>query len=180
MVNNSAQLHLAKLKYQMLKPKQRISESPEMISILHALKDLQIQKKLTEEPLHLEAALQYIEIRLGLADPNEQSKNALLFYKRMFDDFHAQENPIAEEYNHLRTLYPEKDAIFGAYMRYIEAQILRNQAIDARNENKLEKATEYEEASLQILNRLMDNDQYLRPYLYDRVEQSKRELTGQL
>lgn len=180
MVNNSAQLHMAKLEYKMLKPQQRVSESPEMISILHALKDLQIQKKLPAEPLHLEAALQYTEIRLGLTDPNEQSKNALFFYKRMFDDFHAQEDPIAEEYNHLRASYPEKDAIFGAYMRYIDAQILRNQAIVARSENKLEKATEYEETSLRILNGLLDNDEYLRPYLYDRVKRAKVELTKQL
>lgn len=180
MVNNSAQLHLAKLEYQLLKPAQNISTSPEIISILHSLKDLQIQKKLPAEPLHLEAALQYTEIRLSFSDPIDQPKNALFFYKRMFDDFHSQEDPITEEYNHLRASNPEKDAVFGAYMQYIDSQILINQAIVAREEKKVEKASEYEETALRILNELIASEEYLRPYLYDRIENSRATLTKQL
>jgi len=180
MVNSSAQLHLAKLEYQLLKTNQRVSDSPEIISILHSLKDLQIQKKLPAEPLHLEAALQYAEIRLSLVDPKEHAKNALFFYKRMFEDFHETEDPIAEEYNHLRASYPEKDGIFGAYMQYLDSQILKSQAALARRENKVEKAVEYEETALRILNSLLDHEDYLRPYLYDRVKRAKVEITKQI
>lgn len=176
MIYHSAQLHLSKLQYSLLRASQRTSESPEMISILHTLKDLQIQKKLPSEPLHLEAALQYAEIRLSLCNPEEAAKNALFFYQRMQDDFHSGEDPIAEEYNNLREAYPEKNDIFIAYMCYLDAQILKNQADLARKDEKVEKAVELQEAALKILDRLLEKKDTLRPYLLDRVKRARVEL----
>ncbi|NGX37555.1 MAG: hypothetical protein K1000chlam2_00711 [Chlamydiae bacterium] len=180
MVTSSAQLHLAKLEYRGLKRDQRTSDSPEMISILHTLKDLQIQKKLSAEPIHLEAALQYAEIRSNLSDPESYAKNAFFFYKRMQEDFHTAEDPIAEEYNHLRQELPEKDAIFGAYMNYLDAQMLKCQATEARTEKKIDKALSLEEQSMNILDELLQNETYLQPYLFERVKRAKVEIAKQL
>lgn len=180
MVTSSAQLHLAKLEYQLLKPAQRTSQSAEMIAILHTLKDLQIQKKLLAEPLHLEAALQYVEIRLSLSDPAERAKNAQFFYKRMHEDFHSKEDPIAEEYNHLRASHPDKDAIFNVYMRYVDAELLKSQSKLAMEEQKTEQALEYEETALKILDSLLAQPEHLQPYLLDRVKRSRIEITQKL
>lgn len=175
MVASTAQLHLAKLEYQLLKPQQRVSENPEMISILHTLKDLQIQKKLRCEPIHLEAALQYAEIREALADDHQEGKNGLFFYKRMMEDFDGVGDPISEEYNRLRDENPEKGGIVNAYMHYLDAQMLLCQAKMARKEKKLDKALQFEEEALQTLNTLLTYEEYLQPYLYDRVLRAKRE-----
>lgn len=177
MVTNSAKLHLAKLEYRLLKATQRSSESPEIISILHSLKDLQIQKKIGAEPLHLEAALQYAEIRSSFSDPQSYSKNAYFFYKRMFEDFHAKDDPIAEEYNDVRKMHPEKDRIFEAYMKYLDAQMMKCQAVIARTEKKLDKAVELEEGALQILEALLEREADLKPYLLERVKRTKAEIT---
>jgi hypothetical protein len=163
MVTNSAALHLAKLEYCLLKPQQRTSESPEMISILHTLKDLQIQKKIGSEPLHLESALQYAEIRSSLSESESYAKTAIFFYKRMFEA--------------MRESFPEKDGIFGAYMHYLNAQMLKCEAQIARSEKKLDKALALEDEALQILSRLLENEEYLQPYLLDRVKRTKVEIT---
>ncbi|NGX26612.1 MAG: hypothetical protein K940chlam6_00537 [Chlamydiae bacterium] len=180
MVTNSAALHLAKLEYRLLKPQQRMSESPEMISILHTLKDLQIQKKIGAEPLHLEAALQYAEIRSSLSEPENYAKNAHFFYKRMFDDFHAKEDPIAEEYNAVRENFPDKDGIFGAYMQYLDAQMLKCEAQIAKKEKKNDKALALEDQALQILDSLLEKEEYLEPYLLERVKRTKVEIAKAL
>lgn len=177
MVTNSAKLHLVKLEYKMLKPQQRNSESPEMVSILHTLKDLQIQKKVGSEPLHLEAALQYAEIRSSFSDPGSYPKNAYFFYKRMFEDFNTKEDPITEEYNEVRKQHPDKDRIFSAYMQYLDAQMMKCGAAMARSEKKMDKAVELEENALQILEALLEHEDYLKPYLLERVKRTKAEIT---
>ena len=125
MVTNTAQLHLAKLKYSQINPTNRTSDNPDILAILHNLKDLQIQKKLLAEPIHLEAALDYAEIRCNMTAPEEQAKNSHFFYKRMVDDFNNLEDPITQEYAILRQQHPEKNAIFNAYMQYARAQMLK-------------------------------------------------------
>jgi|GEM_PF-798847 len=176
MVTNSAALHKAKLEYRLLKTQQRSSESPEMISLLHTLKDLQIQKKVSSEPLHLEAALQYAEIRSLLSEPENIAKNTHFFLKRMHEDFHTTDDPIAEEYTQVRQKFPEKDAIFGAYMQYLNAQMLKCEANMARNEKKNDKALALEDEALQILDNLLETKEYLQPYLLDRVKRTKVEI----
>jgi tetratricopeptide (TPR) repeat protein len=178
MVACDAQLNLAKLEYQLLKPHQRVKEGAEITSILHTLKDLQIQKKLNSEPIHLEAALQYVEIRCQLSELDSQAKNAFFYYKRMLEDFTSGEDPIAEEYNRLRMEQPEKNAIFKAYMGYVDAQMLKWQAELAKEEKNFEKASQSQQKALQILNSLEKKKSLLKPYLFERVQRAKVELTS--
>jgi tetratricopeptide (TPR) repeat protein len=180
MVACSAALHQAKLEYQLLKPKQQVSESPEMLSILHTLKDLQIQKKVSAEPLHLEAALQYAEIRGSLSDPKGEAKSTYFFLKRMQEDFHPNGDPISEEYTQVRETLPEKNGIFGAYMRYIDAKMLVCQAKMVRDEKKLDEALALEDEALQILDELTEAEEYLQPYLSERVKRTKVEIAKAL
>ena len=176
MVTNTAQLHLAKLEYNLLKPQQRNGQSPEVISILHTLKDLQIQKKLTAEPLHLEAALRYAEIRGSLSDSGNEAKNGFFFYKRMYEDFNNKEDPLTEEYTLQREKNPDKDAIFNTYMRYLDGQMLKTQAEMARADKQSDKSLQLEEEAVRVFDKLLQNEESLKPYLLDRVKRAKVEL----
>jgi len=175
-VTSTAQLHLAKLKYRQIDPLLRESRNPEIISILHDLKDLQIQKKLASEPLHLEAALQYAEIRCNMSSPEEQAKNSHFFYKRMVEDFNNFEDPITQEYTILREKNPEKNEIFNSYMQYCQAQMLKCEADLLRTKNRLGKAKECQQKALDTVNMLLQNRETLEPYLIDRVKKFKVEL----
>ncbi len=179
-LQNSAKLHLAKLEYKLLKGEKRNSESPEMVSILHTLKDLQIQKKVAAEPVHLEAALQYAEIRSQLSNPDEYAKNVEFFYNRVYEDFHNQDDPITQEYTIIRSQNPEKDAVFIAYMDYIDAQIKKYQAEVAREEGNLEIAQGLEQTALENLEELLGREETLYPYLFDRVKRAKAEIAKKL
>ncbi len=176
-VTNTAQLHLAKLKYSQINPISRTSDNSDIIAILHDLKDLQIQKKLLAEPIHLEAALQYAEIRCNMAAPEEEAKNSHFFYKRMVDDFNNLEDPITQEYTILRQQHPEKNAIFNAYMQYAQAQMLKYEAQVLRTKNRGSKAKECQQKALETVNLLLQNKDNLQPYLLDRIKRIKLELT---
>ncbi|MBS0629537.1 MAG: tetratricopeptide repeat protein [Verrucomicrobia bacterium] len=175
-VTNTAQLHLAKLKYRQINPVNRTAENPEIITILHDLKDLQIQKKLLAEPLHLEAALQYAEIRCNMTAGEEQAKNSHFFYKRMVEDFNNLEDPITQEYTILRQQHPEKNGIFNAYMQYAQAQMLKCEAEILKAKNRTSKAAECQQKALETVNLLLQNKEHLQPYLLDRVKKIKVEL----
>ena len=120
------------------------------------MKDLQIQKKILAEPLHLEAALQYAEIRSSFSDPKSYAKNAYFFYKRMYEDFQEQGDPIAEEYNEVRQNHPEKNRIFEAYMKYLDAQMMKCQAAIARSEEV------HGTRALQFLGRVKSTEENLQ------------------
>lgn len=175
-VTNTAQLHLAKLQYNLINLSERTGENPELIAILHDLKDLQIQKKLLAEPLHLEAALQYAEIRSNMATPENAVKNSHFFYKRMYDDFNNLEDPITQEYSFVKAQHPEKNAIFSAYMNYLQAQMHKCESQLYRAKNKNGKAVECQAKALELVNTLLQNKDYLQPYLLDRIKTLKAEL----
>lgn len=180
MVTTAAQLHLAKLEFRLLKPEKRVNDNPEVVALLHSLKDLQIQKKLLAEPLHLEAALSYAEIRTALSEEGEQWQNGIFFFKRMQEDFRTDQDPIAEEYHRLCQEHPEKNALFLSYMKYADALILQSEAEIALVEENKSKAHECERQALEILQDLLKNPESLQPYLLDRVQRKKAEIAKKL
>lgn len=176
----TAQLHLAKLTFKQIPQQERKKESGQIVAVLHRLKDLQIQKKLPSEPIHLEAALEYAEIRTQLSSEESRSKNALFFYRRFQSDFLAKEDPIGEAYTKLREGNREKNGIFQAYMRYADTVILQHQAQMAKQAGELDKQRQCETEALAIVQKLLQDETSLKPYLYDRVQKQHRELTKQL
>lgn len=173
---NTAQLQLAKLQFKLLPAEKKRGDQPEVVGILHRLKDIQIQKRIAGEPVHLEAALQYAELRTLLADPEKKAKTSLFFLQRMQEDFNSEVDVIASEYNEAREHYPEKNLIFNAYMSYVKAQILMSQAELARDKGNVESAERWETQALKILDHLLESEDELRPYLLERVKSSQSQI----
>lgn len=143
--------------------------------ILSTLKDLQIQKKLSCEPLHLEAALEYADIRTQMASPEARSESAIFFLNRIKDDFNAKDDEIAKEYHEARIRFPEKDLIYQNYMKCIEAEILRLEAQLAKEQNDEEKALRSKEVALALLHEVLQDTQ-ITPFLKNRAEYNLKEL----
>ncbi len=177
-VTATAELHLARLQYQLLPLEKKRGDHPDVIGILHRLKDLQIQKRLQAEPIHLEAALEYAELRTSLSDPEEQTAIHLFFLERMQEDFTSQGDPVAAEYSAMRDKIPEKELIFLSYMQYVEAEILRRRAEIRRQEGDHEFASQCEEEALVLLNDLLETESLLKPYLLTRVKHSYSQLVA--
>ncbi len=154
----------------------RNESNPTMSRILSTLKDLQIQKKLSCEPLHLEAALEYADIRTQLSSPEARSESAIFFLNRIKDDFNAKDDLIAQEYHEARVRFPEKDLLYQNYMKCIEAEILRLEAGLAKEGNDPEKAQRSEEVALALLHEVLQ-DTHITPYLKNRAEHNLKALS---
>jgi len=153
----------------------RNETNPMVGQILSTLKDLQIQKKLSCEPLHLEAALEYADIRTQMASPEARSESAIFFLNRIKDDFNAKDDEIAKEYHEARIRFPEKDLIYQNYMKCIEAEILRLEAQLAKEQNDEEKALRSKEVALALLHEVLQDTQ-ITPFLKNRAEYNLKEL----
>ena len=153
----------------------RNESNPTMSQVLSTLKDLQIQKTLSSEPLHLEAALEYADIRTKMAPPETRSESAIFFLNRIKDDFNSKDDTIAQEYHEARIRFPEKDLIYQNYMKCIEAEILRLEAVLAKEQNDLEKAQRSQEVALALLQEVLQ-DTHITPYLKNRIEHNLQAL----
>ena len=127
----SARLRLAQCAKQKLSP-----HDVQYQQILAQFKDLVLQKILANEPLHLEAALDYIDLQAQL-DGNPKDKRLSLLIK-MKQDFESSTDLLSKDYHEARAHFPRKAQIYHAYMRYVETEILSLQAL-VNDEPSLQK-----------------------------------------
>lgn len=123
----AAQLHKAKLQYARL-------QTPEVHSlvvqaILDQLKDLFIQRKLLSEPLHLEAALSYIDIKAALAHAEDKLPTRLRLIQQLKQDLSNKEDPLVQQYEAAQSEMPEQWEIFQSYMRFLNLEEARIQKL---------------------------------------------------
>jgi tetratricopeptide (TPR) repeat protein len=148
---------------------ERNEDNQIVAQILSTLKDLQIQKKLPCEPLHLEAALEYADIRTQLASPEARRESAIFFLNRLKDDFSGKDDQISKEYHEARLRFPDKDLLYQNYMKCIEAEIFCLEAQLAKEHSDPEKAQRSEEVALALLQEVLQ-DTHITPYLKNRAE----------
>jgi TolA-binding protein len=166
---DSALLERARLEYGLLKKEDKIDANPRLASILSVLKDLQIKRKLQSEPVHLEAGLEYAEIKSEIAPQENKKEKALALLKSLKEEFMSEENPDSQEYQACRLRFSEKDQLFQTYMKYIDALLLEAQAALSEKE---EEAKEMKEKSAQLMQELKESAT-LTPYLRAKLEANK-------
>ena len=149
-----------------------------MAAVLNNLKDLQISKKLAYEPIYLEAALQYVDIRTEFAPSEEKTAHCLFFLKRLREDFSSGADPLTRDYLAARNDFPEKSALYDSYMQYIESKILFLEALIARQEG-------YRDTAKSLKNQAIDNlkalkSQTMTSYLEENVNSMRKEIEKSL
>lgn len=114
----AARFHLACMNF---------SSDPE--SSLKKLKELIGRKTLVNEPLHLEAALEYAELKASLCSEQERPEELLKLLTEVKEQFTSQDDLSSKDYHASRGSFPEKDLIYQAYMRYLDARIYMVEAL---------------------------------------------------
>ncbi len=148
--------HSARLQFAMLDEAAKVEHNESVISILNYLKELQIRKNAYLEPIHLEAALEYAQIRSILAANYEKESRHIFFLKRMKEDFSSADDNLSKEYHRLLGQDPKKQALFQNYMKFVDAEIYRLHGKQKFKEEKLAEMEEYNENSLALFNEIKD------------------------
>lgn len=118
----------AKLQFNMLPKEEQKEDSQSVICICNALKNVQITRKLHSEPLHLEAALCYIDIKTKLADPGQRFDRKKFLLEQLKENFSSETDPLVSQYLAASAQFPEKRDLYDQYMAYIDAMILKIEA----------------------------------------------------
>lgn len=159
-VTASATLQSARLQISLWKKQKRGSP----VKILTELKNLVLQKTLSNEPIHLEAAFEYIDLQVALE--NNSLEKRLALSKKIKEDFEEGQDLLTRDYQQSRKTFPRQDRIYTNYINMLEAEILICRAL---------LAVEKEEASLlkaearKILKQILKDAE--TPFLVKRVKQ---------
>lgn len=124
-----AALQLARLRFAI--------EPQKSLQTLHELKQ---RKILASEPIHLEAALDHAELSASLMPPAKQLKQKLASLLEMRKEFTARGDIWSKDYHESRQLMPEKELVYQAYMRYLDAEIAHLEAQQRKDPKKAEAA----------------------------------------
>lgn len=174
-VRNMALLEKSRILITTLPPGDKNENNPQLGLILSTFKDLQIQKVLQEEPVHLEAALDYADLRTSFAPEPSRIEAALFFLNRVKEDFNAKDDPYSTGYHEDRLRFPDKDRIYQNYMKCVEAEILAWESKDAQSKNEIEKADHAKKVASSLFEEVM-NDPNCTDYLKNRVNERLNEI----
>jgi hypothetical protein len=116
--------------------------------VLAMLKNISIQKTLSNEPIHLEAAIDYIELLTSLQPPEKQIEKTLDLLTKMTANFKAQDDLLSKDYHAAREQDPKQNQIYLDYMLYLNAKILQAKA---QLENVEEKQKELQANAKELL-----------------------------
>lgn len=132
----SASLQSARLKLGDLFRKKLGQGHPDFAKVIAQLKNLIIQRTLINEPLHLEAALDYIELQTKLESSSKSIQKKLLLLTKTKADFEQKDDLLSKDYHEARSKLPRKDLIYNGYMQLIDAQIFTLKAEQAKDPNQ--------------------------------------------
>lgn len=118
-----AKLILARLLFDQLPPQARKRRHPEAVGVLRRLEDLKLCKRLATEPIHFEAALDFAAFRAQLAGAPQQDAVYLKELQAVREEFTLEDDLASRDYHAARKAMPEKEALYQAYLRYLDALI---------------------------------------------------------
>ncbi len=122
-------------------------DDPAFIHLLCQLKDVVLQKNIHNEPFHLEAALEYIDLQTHFHP--EKAESLLLQMKESFEN---TQDILSKDYHDIKNKIEEKNHIYQSYMQFIDAEILFCKSIQA----PIEEQKELQAKAKKILLRIKD------------------------
>jgi tetratricopeptide (TPR) repeat protein len=145
---------------QKVRLEQGMHDPSKLPALLTHLKDLQIRKNISFEPVHLEAALTYIDLK---------GEDRLFLLNRMREDFLSDDTEVNKLYHTARSSSPEQAAIFADYMHLIDALIADAAADQAMTEKQPEKAAGFKKNVKGTCEELLTHREKLHPDLLQRT-----------
>lgn len=172
----NAKLKYARLAFSRLPPEERKLTNPEMTQLLSYLKQLELRKVLSEEPLHLEAAIDYACLYAASADKENQDKMLLSLLFEVKKHFNDKEDLWGKDYAMSRQRLPEKERVFQAYMLLIEGHIARLESKETVINGSEYEREQKRAIARQIYEMLLQENFAVSKYLVDQAKSSLLEL----
>ena len=163
-------LGAARIQFEMLDHSLKSDSNQIVISILNDLKELQIRKNVSSEPIHLAAGLEYAQIRSEISE-KEQDTRYIFFLNRMLEDFNNTEDVNTKDYTASLNKHLGKKELFDSYMNFIEAEKARIEAKNFFVAENFKEMEEHHQRALQLYSTIKNSP--LTPIdLFEKVTRS--------
>jgi hypothetical protein len=136
-------------------------------AVLAQLKTLILQKTLANEPIHLEAAIEYIDLQAELEDSGHATEKRLVLLQKTKAEFESSDDLLSQDYQNSRKTLVDKDRIYRAYLEFLEAEIFLCQGL-------LEGSSEHLENAKKMFRKIAIDSP--TAYLLDRVSRELEQL----
>jgi hypothetical protein len=154
---NAAQLEASRISYQTCPLQNRSLENVEIVDALKSFKDLQMKRVAAQEPIHLEAALDYSDLRVSLEPDENRNELHYRLLKRVKEEFSNQDTIPAKEYHQYFQERPYKKALYQLYMQLIDGHIALVEAKMAQMKQDVEEMLKKKHLALSLYSQLLKN-----------------------
>lgn len=163
-------LKMARLSIEDLSTEEKNINNQKATDILCQLKNIRLQKKLENEPLHLEAAMDYVDFRTEIENNEKAIEKKLYLLEGIKKDFFASDIQ-TKEYHNKRKLLLEKDNVFQAYIKMIDIEIYLCNCMLISYDKEHDKQKLLDQVR-SMLNNFAESKLIVTPYLQKRWERN--------
>lgn len=171
----SYEIQMAKLQYARLcipHLKNRSLTNSEVLKVLGYLQEVKTQKKFTQEPLHLEAAIDHAFFQSSFAPKGKGEQELVHLLIHAKQEFTSLEDISSKNYQECRKRMPDKEGIYQAYLLLIDAHIANAEAkIALEYKNNSEQEIKKEIAS-ELYQKIAQGKYAVSRYLIDQAKMS--------
>lgn len=129
-----------------------------IISMLSDLKNVQIQKVTSNDALHFQAALVYAKIRAQISESHLRDEEYAFYLSRIQSDYRALNDCLVEQYYKSIADNSQLQQVHAACMKYLNAEILRAQAVIEHQHNNSNDAIALDLEAQTLFNELNSSD----------------------
>ena len=169
-IEEYSKLSALRLTFNTLPKSSKTDSNRAVFELLSSLKDIQIQKSPTSEPLHLEAALEYAKIRAIITNDKNPHIKYLFFLGRIREDFSNTRDPMVEKYQKNTNDSEDAKILYSMYIKFLDAESLRMEAMVKASENHMAMSLDLSQKAKQLYTSLQKESTSV--YLSKRVEES--------
>jgi tetratricopeptide (TPR) repeat protein len=126
-------------------------------NILAELKTISLQKVFANEPVHLEAAFDYIDTLFNIEKIRPFEKKLFLL-TRMKENFTREDDLVSQDYQAMRRLELDKETIYKAYLMMVDIEIL---ICSGYIENRMDPIINAKELLVKMKNESLITTMYL-------------------
>lgn len=109
---------------------------PELMKLLIQLKTLSLQKNLANEPVHLEAAIEYIDLQSQIEKGEMSLEKRLALLNFAKENFEKEDDLLSSDYHAGRRQSQEKEALYRGYLTLFQAEILQCRFLLSKEEDR--------------------------------------------
>ncbi len=120
----AAKLELSRLELKELAREDFREGQRDFMRIANSLKELSLSRSIETEPIHLEAALDYITLLVTASPAERKIDKELFLLKRMQASFQSRETVLERDYHEKRMYQERQNRLYEDFMRLLEAKIL--------------------------------------------------------